>query len=151
MSTATTSLSNSLPLSIPKLDSTGLNWAIFSVHFQDAVEVKGFWGHFDGKTPHPTSIPVTVTATDGTTSIVADTAAKDQWDKDKRLAKSLLTQKIPNSTLMRVHTKRTVKENGMQLLLNILRKGLMLKWSYGQNSWSPSTHRKRVPALRIFG
>ena len=83
MSTATTSLSDLLPLSIPKLNSTGLNWAIFSVRFQDAVEAKGFWGHFDGKTPHPTSIPVTFTATDGTTSTVTDTAAKDQWDKDE--------------------------------------------------------------------
>jgi len=44
----TTSLSDSLPSSIPKLDASGLNWAIFSVCFQDAIEAKGFWSHFDG-------------------------------------------------------------------------------------------------------
>ena len=33
-----------------------------------------------------------------------------QWDKNERSAKSLLTQKIPDSTLMRVHSKKTVKE-----------------------------------------
>lgn len=29
---------------------TGLNWTAFSIHFQEAIEVKGFWGHFDGTT-----------------------------------------------------------------------------------------------------
>ena len=48
MSTTTTSLSDSLPSSIPKLDASGLNWAIFAIHFQDAIEAKGFWSHFDG-------------------------------------------------------------------------------------------------------
>ena len=59
-----TALADSLPSSVPKLDSSGLNWAIFSLHFQDAVEAKGYWGHFDGSTPCPTTI--TVTAEDET-------------------------------------------------------------------------------------
>ena len=50
---ATTSLSDTLPSSIPKLDASGINWAIFSVHFQDAIEAKGFWNHFDGSSTHP--------------------------------------------------------------------------------------------------
>jgi len=60
MSTAT-ALADTLPSSIPKLDASGMNWAIFSLHFQDAVEAKGFWGHFDGTNPRPeaTSLPVT--------------------------------------------------------------------------------------------
>ncbi|KAF8799458.1 hypothetical protein BYT27DRAFT_7027398, partial [Phlegmacium glaucopus] len=78
MSTATTSLSDSLPSSIPKLDATGLNWAIFLVHFQDAVEAKGFWGHFDGMTPRP--VTISVTAADGTITSTNITAV-DQWDK----------------------------------------------------------------------
>ena len=49
-STATTPLSDSLPSSIPKLDSTSLNWAIFLVHFQGTVEVKhNFCPHFTRK------------------------------------------------------------------------------------------------------
>ena len=86
--TATTSLSDSLPSSIPKLDSTGLNWAIFSVRFQDAVEAKGFWGHFDGNVSYPDPVSTTT-----------DTTAVDQWNKDEQSAKYLLTQKIPDSTL----------------------------------------------------
>ena len=39
-----------------------------------------------------------------------DTASVDQWDKDERSAKSLLTQKIPDSTLMHINSKWTVKE-----------------------------------------
>ena len=46
-----TALADTLPSSIPKLDSSGMNWAIFSLCFQDAIEAKGYWGHFDGTTP----------------------------------------------------------------------------------------------------
>ena len=117
---ATTSLSDSLPSSIPKLNSTGVNWAIFLVCFQDAVEVKGFWGHFDISSSHPVAVAVSVTTTDGTTTMTpptdAETATMDQLDKDEWSAKSLLTQKIPDLTLMWFHTKRTVKESVMSIL-----------------------------------
>ena len=57
---STASLSDSLLSSVPKLDASGLNWAIFLICFQDAVEAKGFWGHFDGSSPVPMSLsPVT--------------------------------------------------------------------------------------------
>jgi len=101
MSMTTTSLSDTLPSTVPKLDATGINWAIFSVRFQDAVEAKGFWDHFDGTSACPTL---------STTPTADETAAKKQWEKDERSAKSLLTQKIPDSTLMRVHSKTSVKE-----------------------------------------
>jgi hypothetical protein len=39
-----------LPSSVPKLLANGLNWTAFSMCFQDAVEAKGLWGHFDGTT-----------------------------------------------------------------------------------------------------
>ena len=37
-------------------------------------------------------------------------AAISQWDKDERLAKLLLTQKIPDSALMRIRNKKSIKE-----------------------------------------
>ena len=114
MSVTTTSLSDSLPSSIPKLDASGINWAIFSVHFEDAIEAKGFWGHFDGMGLHPSVVPVSVTDSDGNTTTRALTetelAAVKKWDKYERSAKSLLTQKILDSTLMRLHNKHTVRE-----------------------------------------
>lgn len=39
---------NLLPSSVPKLDPAGLNWTVFKLHFQDALDAKGYWGHFDG-------------------------------------------------------------------------------------------------------
>ena len=96
MSVATTSsLSDTLPSSDPKLDVEGDNWAIFYVCFMDAVKAKGFWGHFDGMTPTPV-----LTAT----AAAVDIAVKAQWDKDERLAKTLLTQKLPDSTVMEIHS-----------------------------------------------
>ena len=127
MSVTTTSLSDSLPSSIPKLDASGLNWAIFFVRFQDAIEAKGFWGHFDGTGSRPSDVPVSVTDSDGntTTKALTDTelATIEKWDKDERSAKSLLTQKIPDSTLMRVHNKRTVKERWDAIVAEYTEKG----------------------------
>src|SRR6266545_3302098 len=114
MSVTTTSLSDTLPSSVPKLDATGVNWAIFSVRFQDAVEAKNFWGHFDGTSTCPTlSNPP---KTD-------ETAAKTQWERNERSAKSLLTQKIPDSTLMRVHLKTTVWERWVAIVTEYTDKG----------------------------
>jgi hypothetical protein len=132
MTTATTtSLSDTLPSSIPKLDASGINWAIFSVRFQDAIEAKGFWDHFDGKSIRPEqSYTPLVTETDGTTSggtgiIPVDELSKsqNQWDKDERSAKSLLTQKIPDSTLMRIHTKKSVTERWNSIVAEYTEKG----------------------------
>ena len=69
-STTATALADTLPSSIPKLDASGLNWAIFSLHFQDAVEAKGYWGHFDGTTPWP--VPTAPTVTPSPLPVAAD-------------------------------------------------------------------------------
>ena len=132
MSTVTTTLlSDTLPSSIPKLDASGINWAIFSMHFQDTIKVKGFWNHFDGSSIClEQTYTAVVTAEDGSTSggmpiILADelSASQNQWDKDECSVKSLLTQKIPNSTLMRVHTKKTVFERWKSIVTEYTEKG----------------------------
>ena len=119
MSTVTaTALADTLPSSIPKLEASGLNWAIFSLHFQDAVEAKGYWGHFDGtdlcpvvtQTSPPSTSATTETSATTTSPTAEELAVIAQWDKDERSAKSLLTQKIPDSTLMRICNKKTIKE-----------------------------------------
>ena len=105
MSITATSLSNTLPSSVPKLESTGTNWAIFEICFCDAIEAKGFWGHFDGTSLCPAA--VSITATDGTTTM--DATSVDQWEKDEHSAKSLLNQKIFDSTLMCICSKTTIE------------------------------------------
>jgi hypothetical protein len=93
-----TFLSNSLFYSVPKLESTSTNWAIFKICFHDAIKAKGFCGHFDRTSVCP--VAIFVTAPDKTTSI--DNTPVDQWDKDECSAKSLLNQKILDSTLMHI-------------------------------------------------
>jgi len=75
-SITTTSLSDALSSTVPKLDSTGANWAIFGFCFRDAVEAKGYWGHFDGSVSRPT-------AADPAAPTTAETTAIAQWDKDE--------------------------------------------------------------------
>ena len=95
------SLSDTLPSTMLLLDSEGSNWVIFYIHFMDMIEVKGFWDHFDGSASPP-SVSEPPTA--------AETAAKNQWDKDEHSAKALLTQWLPDSTVMEIHSKKTMKE-----------------------------------------
>ena len=123
-----TSLADTLPSSIPRLEASGLNWVIFSLHFQDAVKAKGYWGHFDSTEPRPTvagptpspSVPITAATTSPTPE---ELAAIAQWDKDERSAKSLLTQKIPDSTVMRIRNKKTVKEQWDTIVAEYTEKG----------------------------
>ena len=93
-SVTVTSLADTLPLSVLKLEASGLNWAIFSLCFQDAVEAKGYWGHFDGTEPCPVvaqtpplpPAPSTGPALPPATALspTADKlAAIAQWDKDE--------------------------------------------------------------------
>ncbi|KAJ8507986.1 hypothetical protein ONZ45_g9696 [Pleurotus djamor] len=109
---STTSLSDTLPSTVPKLLSSGENWVIFRLRFEDAVEAKGFLGHFDGTTPHPAALttqsPQGGTAAAAQTRDLAEEVA--QWEKNERSAKSLLTQKIPDSTLILIQGKKSVKD-----------------------------------------
>src|SRR5271168_741488 len=101
MSATTTALADTLPSSIPKLDPTGSNWVVFLFRFQDAIDAKEFWGHFDGTSKTPVL---------STPPSKPELAAKSQWEKDERSSKSLLTQKLPDSTMVLIHSKMSVKE-----------------------------------------
>ena len=102
MSTSTSSLSDTLPSTVPLLDAEGSNWAIFYIRFMDAIEAKGFWEHFDGSMMPPV-LSESPTA--------AEIATRSQWDKNERSAKALLTQWLPDSTVMEIHAKKTVREH----------------------------------------
>jgi len=128
-----TALADTLPLSVPKLEASGLNWAIFSLRFQDAIEAKGYWVHFDGTTPWPvvakpedapTAAETTeTTATQSVASSAEELAAVAQWDKDERSAKSLLTQKILDSALMKLRTKKSIQEHCDTIVREYTEKG----------------------------
>jgi len=127
----TTSLSDTLPSSVPKLDATGTNWAVFYVRFKDAIDAKGYWGHFDGSSTHPVFATPTVVLTEAaeTTQTVLGTPGEEQqvkinqWEKNERSSRSLLTQKIPDSTLMKIHSKIFVKERWDSIVKEYTEKG----------------------------
>ncbi|KZT18199.1 hypothetical protein NEOLEDRAFT_1029215, partial [Neolentinus lepideus HHB14362 ss-1] len=54
--------SDTLPSSVLKLDSSGVNWAIFSERFEITVREKCLWGHFSGTMLKPQ--PASTTPTD---------------------------------------------------------------------------------------
>jgi hypothetical protein len=91
MSTAIPVTIDTLLMNIPKLDIKGTNCAIFSLHFQVTVKAKELWKYFDRSCPHPAS-PVTTT----------EMTTLEKWNKNKNLAKHLLTQRIPDSTALHI-------------------------------------------------
>jgi hypothetical protein len=92
----------------------GLNWTAFSIHFKEAIEAKGFWGHFDG-----TSLELIVNSPPG----AGEQEALNQWMKDEHSAKALLTHHIPDSTLIRIHTKESLQDRWDIIIKKYTQKG----------------------------
>src|SRR5882762_10099731 len=105
MSTQTLS-PDSLPNSVPKLDLHGENWAIFKIRFQNAMEAKDKWEHFDEKFKYPVDI---------------DEAA--EWNKAQRMAKYMLTERLPDSTVVRIQRCKTVAEQWSAIVKEYTEKG----------------------------
>ncbi|KXN87533.1 hypothetical protein AN958_08467 [Leucoagaricus sp. SymC.cos] len=111
-------LNDILPTSVPKLDVSGGNWVIFSLHFQIVVQGKGLWGHFDGSVPCPkpttlialsAPVPALTPASAPPPSLVITKEMVDIWDRDENIAHSLLAQYLPDSTLITVSVHKSVK------------------------------------------
>ena len=83
--------------------------------------IKGYWSHFDGTEPCP------ATATAGASPTDEELAAIAQWDKDERSTKSLLTQKIPNSAIMHICNKKTVKGQWDVIVAEYMEKGAFVQ------------------------
>jgi hypothetical protein len=69
---------------VPHLELSGLNWAIFSLRFQKAMEANHKWGHFDGSSMCPTAVDLDK-PTDEEKAMQAD------WDQNETVVKYLLT------------------------------------------------------------
>ena len=123
---STTVSTTNLPANILKLDPTGSNWVIYRIWFTRTIQSKGVYGHLDGSDVRPQSpsstvsiAPVTVVQGPATAAGVAPQMAAPQttapdpatvtmyeevlakWEKDEALALDLITQRIPDSTVIR--------------------------------------------------
>jgi gag-polypeptide of LTR copia-type len=118
MSTTAFTTTNPLPSSVPKLMPTGLNWTTCAMHFQDAIEAKGLWGYFDGTAVCPVL---------STPAKPEEELALTQWIKEDHSAKSLLTHHIPDSTLIQIHGKKSLKDQ-----CDLISKEFSLKGAFSQ-------------------
>jgi gag-polypeptide of LTR copia-type len=110
--TATSSSSSSAAMStssndhlygqIPLLNSEGTNWAIFSMHFIEAMDTTGCWGHFDGTDARP--VP-----TDTAKPTSDEKEVMRSWDKEDKVACQLLTQRLPDKVSMEVFDLKTAR------------------------------------------
>ncbi|TFK97834.1 hypothetical protein BDV98DRAFT_485947, partial [Pterulicium gracile] len=96
--------SDLLPNSIPKLQSNGENWVIFDARFSDAMNAKGYLGHFMGDVPEPKK-------PDDDTDSAAQAAhctALEKWTRNEANARYFLSQRLPNTLLISTKGLATV-------------------------------------------
>lgn len=130
-----TTVNDVLPSTVPELVESGENWAIFQLRFRTAIRGKGLWGHFDGSKVKPVSQLPSVTvsppsiSSPGATSTTSTASATTtvtpsstpiptillgtpgeilEWERNENIARSLLVQRLPNTTLIVVDDQPTV-------------------------------------------
>jgi hypothetical protein len=64
---------------IPRLEADSSNWAVFTMHFKEAMQATCHWGHFDGTTPHPSFTVPSHPSKEKATAIAA-------WDQEDLIA-----------------------------------------------------------------
>ena len=82
-----------LPANIPWLEPNGANWAIFQMRFKDTMKVTQQWGYFTSLKPCPKIQDLAAPTDDELNGI-------EQWEHDNSVTCSLLSQCLPNTTIM---------------------------------------------------
>ena len=101
--TATPTTIEKLPANIPRLEYNGSNWAIFKMRFSNAMKVTRRWAYFTGLKMYPEPIDPAKPTTDEATAIV-------QWEYEDSVASFLLSQRLPDTTEMRLANCTTTKQ-----------------------------------------
>jgi transposase InsO family protein len=130
-----------LPANIPRLEPDGSNWAIFVVWFRESMQANRRWGYFDGKTarPEPTD-PANVTA--------AEQESIAKWDYEDLVARYLLSQRLPDSTAVRMGPYPTAKARWDRVHDEFTAKSV-----YAQNDLESTFYDMRCPKggdVRMF-
>ena len=99
---AAITISDPLPTSVPRLETNGSNWAIFSMRFQEAMEANQKWGHFDSTATCPVPADASKPTPDEFKAGVA-------WDQDENVTQYLLSQHLPDSTAVHLKSLTTAK------------------------------------------
>ena len=91
-----------LPTNIPRLEPDGSNWAIFAIRFREAMQANRRWNFFDGTYTRPK-------ANDASNVTSAEAESMAKWDYDDQVARYLLSQRLPDSTAVRMGPYTTAK------------------------------------------
>ena len=97
-------ITEQLPLAIiPWLEPNGSNWAIFMMRFKDSMKITGHWGYFIGSRLRPSPSDI---------SMPMDTGieAGEKWEREDAMASYLLSQRLPNTTVMRMANCATAQD-----------------------------------------
>ena len=109
-----------LPANIPRLEYNGSNWAIFKMRFSNAMKVTRRWAYFTGLNPRPEPA-------DAAQPTKEEAAAIIQWEYEDSVASYYLSQKLPDTTEMRLANCSTTKERW-----DIVTKEYQAKSAYAQ-------------------
>lgn len=119
---------DTLPTSVPTLETSGKNWLLFSLRFTLAVKAKGKWGHFDGTKPRPEPPQAQEQAAEAAAGAAEEGGAAAEgvgpdpfdlevyqellaeWQKNEDIALYLLSQRLPDSTLVSISRYETCTE-----------------------------------------
>jgi hypothetical protein len=91
-----------LPSNIPCLEADGSNWAIFILCFHEVMQVAWRWPYFEGTTPCPSPKDPAKVLDDERKTI-------DNWEFKDLTTRYLLSQQLPNSIAICLHSLTTVK------------------------------------------
>jgi len=84
-----------LPANIPRLEHNGSNWAIFKMRFSNAMKVMRRWAYFTGLNPYPDPVDAAKPTKDEVAAII-------QWEYEDSVASYFLSQRLPDTTEMRL-------------------------------------------------
>src|SRR5260370_13611568 len=100
---STTPIIEQLPANIPQLETNGTNWAICKTLFQEAMRVSCQWGYFTGARPCPKP-KVADKPTEGKSKAI------EKWEHKDAVASYLLSQRLPDITVMHLTSCLTVHD-----------------------------------------
>jgi hypothetical protein len=115
-----------LPKYIPRLDPTGANWAIFRLHFKQAMIACRRWPYLEGTKARP--VPK-----DEAKPTEEEAAELEAWDHNDFMARFLLSQRTPDTSSLALSHCSTAKEAWTKLTTEY-----QAKSSYAQNDLEQS-------------
>lgn len=120
-----------LPANIPRLEPDGSNWAIFVVRFRESMQANRRWGYFDGTNARP--VPA-----DASNISAAESESIAKWDHEDLIARYLLSQRLPDSTAVRMGPYTSAKARWDRVHDEFTAKSV-----YAQNDLESTFHEMR--------